>query len=69
MKKYKLNKDQRRHLSDYLNGLSIAWFSAGVISPFFVKVDDILKLVIQVVGSVGASIFLFLLGIRNLSGK
>lgn len=31
----RLNIDQKRFLSDFLNGLSIAWFSAGVIAPLF----------------------------------
>ncbi|EKD92796.1 MAG: hypothetical protein ACD_28C00328G0004 [uncultured bacterium] len=69
MKRIKLNKDQRKFLSDFLNSLSVAWFSAGVISPFFIKIDDILKLVIQVLGSVTLSVILFIAGIKNLAGK
>ena len=52
-----------------MNGLAIAWFSAGVISPFFTTFDNLLKLVMQVVGSIGISAALIVLGIRNLGGK
>lgn len=65
----KLNLDQKRFLSDFLNGLSIAWFSAGAISPLFTGFDNMLKLVLQTVGSVGVSIGLVLIGINVLKKK
>lgn len=69
MKRNNLNRDQKLFVSDFLNGLSIAWFSAGAISPLFIKVDDILKLIIQMAGSMIAAVILFVLGLKNLSGK
>ena len=62
----KLNLDQKRFLSDFLNGLSIAWFSVGVISPLFITVDSLLKLAIQISSSVVISGILFLVGIKSL---
>lgn len=69
MQKYRLNKEQRKILSDYLNNLSIAWFSAGVISAFFIKTDDIFDLIIRATGSIFISTVLFILGIKNLETK
>lgn len=69
MRAGRLNLNQRKFLSDFLNGLSIAWFSAGVISPFFVGSDNLLKLVLQVAGSVGISLGLIAIGVRNLETK
>ena len=64
-----LNINQRKFLSDFLNGLSIAWFSAGVIAPLFTGFDNLLKLILQVTGSVGISFGLVFVGIRNLKGR
>lgn len=65
----KLNLDQKRFLSDFLNGLSIAWFSAGVIAPLFTGFDNVLKLILQIVSSVTVSIGLIFIGVRNLKRK
>ena len=65
----RLNLNQRKFLSDFLNGLSVAWFSAGIISPFFVGSDNLLKLIVQLVGSVGISAGLIIIGIRNLRAR
>ena len=66
MKTERLNLNQRKFLSDFLNGLSIALFSAGVISPLFIKTDSLLKLIVQILSSVTASAILFLVGLKNL---
>ena len=65
----KLNLEQRKFLSDFLNGLSIAWFSAWVIAPLFTGFDNVLKLILQIVSSVAVSIGLIFIGVRNLKGK
>ena len=65
----KLNIDQKRFLSDFLNGLSIAWFSAGVIAPLFTGFDNMLKLILQVVSSVAISASLIFIGVKNLKNK
>ena len=69
MKNYKFNKEQKKFLSDFLNSLSVAWFSAGIISPFFIKVDDVLQLSMQILGSIAISSTLFLLGLKNLATR
>ncbi len=65
----RLNIDQKRFLSDFLNGLSIAWFSAGVIAPLFTGFDNMLKLILQVVSSVAISASLIFIGVKNLKNK
>jgi len=67
MKKY--NFDQRKYLSDFLNGLSIAWFTAGVIAPLFIGVSDFPRFVLQISGSIGICIVLLILGISFISKK
>lgn len=62
----KLNLDQKRFLSDFLNGLSIAWFSVGIISPLFIKVENTSRLIIQIGTSLSASVILILLGLKIL---
>lgn len=61
-----LNLSQRKFLSDFLNGLAIAWFSAGTISPLFASSDNLLRLVLQILGSVAISAVLLILGVLNL---
>jgi len=62
----KLNSAQRKFLSDFLNGLAIAWFSAGTISPLFTAWENLLKLSLQIIGSVAISTTLLILGVKNL---
>lgn len=69
MEKYQLNREQKKFLSDFLNSLSVAWFSVGVISPFFIKVDNAINLIVQVMSSISVSAVLFYLGIKNLAAK
>lgn len=65
----KLNLDQKRFLSDFLNGLAIAWFSAGVIAPLFTGFGNVLKLILQIISSVTVSVGLIFIGVRNLKNK
>lgn len=37
----KLNQAQLKALSDFANTVAAAWFTAGVISPFFTKVESL----------------------------
>ena len=37
---------QLKALSDFCNTIAAAWFSAGVISPFFIKAENLLTTVI-----------------------
>ena len=40
-----LAPSQLKTLSEFLNTLAATWFSAGVISPFFIRTEDFLKTV------------------------
>ena len=39
-----LNSAQLKALSDFANTVAAAWFTAGVISPFFVKPESLIQL-------------------------
>ena len=39
----RLTADQLRVLVDFLSTIAAAWFTAGAISPFFVKSEDYIK--------------------------
>lgn len=66
---YKLNKDQRKLVSDFLVYLSIAWFSGGIIAPLFLKIEDVVKFVVQVIFSSTISLGTFIVAIKNLENK
>ena len=42
----KLKLAQLKALSDFFNMIAAAWFSAGVISPFFTKPKPIIELAV-----------------------
>lgn len=37
---------QLKALSEFLNTIAAAWFTAGIISPFFIKIEDPLNVLI-----------------------
>lgn len=41
----KLAPVQRKALSEFANTIAAAWFTAGVISPFFTKPKSLLELI------------------------
>jgi hypothetical protein len=63
----KLNTNQLKFLSDFLNGLSVAWFSIGVITPIFVGFENLAQTLLQIGGSLVVSFMLLLIGIKNLN--
>ncbi len=40
----RLSVNQRKALSDFANTVAAAWFTAGVISPFFTKPKSLIEL-------------------------
>jgi len=42
----KLKPSQLKVLSEFFNTVAAAWFSAGIISPFFVKSESLLNTII-----------------------
>ena len=41
-----LTPSQYKALSEFLNTIAAAWFTAGVISPFFIKPESLISAVI-----------------------
>jgi hypothetical protein len=41
-----LKSSQLKALSEFLNTIAAAWFSAGVISPFFIKPESLLRAIL-----------------------
>ncbi|OGD98258.1 hypothetical protein A3A49_00400 [Candidatus Curtissbacteria bacterium RIFCSPLOWO2_01_FULL_38_11b] len=41
-----LNSNQLKALSEFFNTVAAAWFSAGVISPLFIKPQNLLNIVV-----------------------
>ncbi len=57
MDKFKLSNKQRERLSEILGNIAVAWFTAGIVSPFFIHpeslVDFLQSLGISLVMTVG----------------
>ncbi|MBI3366765.1 hypothetical protein HY041_04025 [Candidatus Roizmanbacteria bacterium] len=43
-----LNKDQRKQLAEIIGNISVAWFSAGIISAVFLRQENIVGLTMQI---------------------
>ena len=54
----KFSKGQLKALSEFFNTIATAWFSGGVIAPFFAKVGLLEKLIFFVFGAGFAYVFL-----------
>ncbi len=48
----KLTNSQLKELAQYLNGVAVAWYTAGVISPFFAKFEGYETLKFATIGLV-----------------
>ncbi len=51
-----LSIEERRSLSDFFNKIAAAWFSAGVITPFFIKPIAITDIIYRLVVGFGLSL-------------
>lgn len=47
-----LNLHQRQALSQIIGNISAAWFSAGIISPIFIKIESLSKLLFSVITTI-----------------
>ncbi len=56
MKKY--SPGQLRILAEFFNNLSLAWFTGGVITPYFTKLNLYDKLIFTAIGLVGSYLFM-----------
>jgi hypothetical protein len=54
----KLRPSQLKALSEFLNTIAAAWFSAGVISPLFIKPENLIKALILAGIAIVMTIFL-----------
>lgn len=64
-----LNQNQRKLISEFLANLSVALITVGAITPLFVKVENVVKLGLQVLGSLIVGLLLFLVAVRSLRKK
>jgi len=56
----RLNRDQRKQIAEILGNISVAWFTAGIIAPFFIQQKDFVVLFINfMVGLFFSIVFVF----------
>jgi hypothetical protein len=55
---YRLSFGQLRTLADFFNNLSLAWFTAGVIGPFFTEVEANYRILYTLFGLIFSYLFL-----------
>lgn len=61
MNRLRLSKGQLARISEILGNISVAWFSAGTISPLFTPPQTVFDFLIRLIVSlIMASVFLFL---------
>lgn len=60
----KLRSVQRKALSDFLNTIAAAWFTAGVISPLFIQTENIGKTVVLGGLSVTITVIILMLSLN-----
>ena len=54
----KLSTGQRKALSEFFNTIAAAWFSGGIVAPFFARVTPAEKMIFFVSGFAFSYIFL-----------
>ena len=59
---------QFKSLSEFFNKIAAAWFTAGVISQFFIRPKDITEFLIFAIIALGMSIFSLSLSVRLVKG-
>lgn len=59
---------QFKSLSEFFNKIAAAWFTAGIISPFFIKPSNITEFSLFAVIALGMSIFSLSLSIYLVKG-
>jgi len=55
---HSLSFGQLRTLADFFNNLSLAWFTAGVIGPFFTEVESNYQFLYTLIGLIFSYLFL-----------
>jgi len=61
---------ERKVYSEFLTNLAVAWFSAGVISPFFTRPKNVIEIVLfTLFGILGAFLSLRLAVLASKGGK
>lgn len=70
----KFSIGQLKALSDFLNTLAAAWFTGGIIAPFFSRASLLDKSLFFIPGFVFSNVFLFfsltlMRGLKNNGGK
>jgi len=53
-----MNKYELKTLNNFFTNLSVAWFTGGVIGPYFSKIDIYQKLTYTLIGLIGGYLFI-----------
>lgn len=61
-----LTASQLKTLSEFFNTIAATWFSAGVISPFFIKSEDFIKTIALGLVAIGLSLALLSLSLATV---
>ena len=64
----RLKQSQLKGLSEFMNTVAAAWFSTGIISPFFIRIEDITRVAILAMFSLTSAGIFLLISIRLLKG-
>ncbi len=65
----KLSKGQLNRTSEVFGNISVAWFSAGVISPLFIPSQNVIDFIVRFCISLVLAVFFLLLSIYLLKEK
>lgn len=66
--KIRLSRIQLNRVSEVLGNASVAWFSAGIISPIFIRPQTIFDFLATFVVSLGMSGFFLILSLVAIKG-
>lgn len=51
-----LNPSQLKALSEFMNMLAVAWFTVGIITPFFLEQENIIRSIILAIAGIFMSV-------------
>ena len=61
--------DQRKGLADFTNTVAAAWFTAGIITPFFTKPKSPIELLSLFLGGIGMTVVMLYFSLLFLERK
>jgi len=61
-----IRQKQKEVLAEFYCNFALAWFSFGLISPIFNKIEDINKLILGIIVSLGGGILSLILSFSTI---